>query len=107
MAGKKETKAKAKTGTGDLDSYGKISNSTDLKAFFRLLLDKMKDDSAAPIYVVGAMNHALTLPNIYEYLDNEGRELARDIWLRLKQSGLQVRNPPLLFGDDADGQAKA
>ena len=103
MVAKKESKAKAKSPAEDIDSFGKISTAADLKTFLRALLDKMKEESAAPIYIVGAMNYVLNLPEIYQCLDNENRELARDVWLRLKQSGLQVRNPPLLFGGEADG----
>ena len=32
----------------------------------------------------------------------ENKEIARDVWLRLKQAGLQLRNPPILFGPEED-----
>lgn len=77
-----------------------ISTSADLKTFLQSVRDKMTDDVAAPIYAMSAMNRVLNLPKIYELLDNENKEIARDIWLRLKQSGLQVRTPPMLFGNE-------
>lgn len=85
--------------------FGKISTSEDLKGFLRNVLDKMSDDQAAPVYSLAVMNHLLNLPDIYTLLDNENKELARDIWLRLKASGVQLRNPPLLFGAENEGTA--
>jgi hypothetical protein len=53
------------------------------------------------------MNFVLNLPNIYNLLDNENKELARDIWLRIKQSGMQLRNPPMLFQPEEDSLGTA
>lgn len=107
MAGKKDAKAaKPKNPTEELEGLGKISSAADLKSFLQGVLDKMKEENgAAAIYVVSAMNYVLNIPQVYDYLNNENRELARDIWLRLKQSGFQVKNPPILFGE-TDGAAE-
>ena len=88
-----------------VDGYDVISSKSELKNFLQILRDRMTDRTAAPIYAVSAMNHVLTLPKIYDLLDNENKEVARDIWLRIRQSGMQVKNPPLLFGDESDGLA--
>ncbi len=74
-----------------------IKTKAQLKAFLNSIRDKMGDNTAAPIYAMSAMNHILTLSAVYELLDNETKEIARDVWLRIKQSGLQVRMPSLLF----------
>lgn len=100
MVAKKESKTKTKgAGGAEIEAFGKIASSADLKAFLQNILDRLKEDVASPIYIAGAMNHVLSLPDIYTLLDNENRELARDLWLRLKQAGLQLRNPPLLFSE--------
>lgn len=96
--GEKPTNAVATT-----DAAGKISSKTDLKSFLLSLRDRMTDESAPPVYAMAAMNHVLTLPDIYNLLDNETKEIARDIWLRLKQAGFQVKSPPLLFTAEDDG----
>lgn len=97
---KKETAKKpAKNGSGD-GVEGVVSSITtkdELKSFLLSIRDKMAEQSAASIFAVSAVHHILSLPNIYSILDNENKEVARDIWLRLKQSGMQLRNPPLLF----------
>jgi hypothetical protein len=77
-----------------------IKTKAHLKAFLNNIRDRITDNGAAPIYAMSAMNHVMTLPAIYDLLDNENKEIARDIWLRIKQSGLQVRMPSLLFSAD-------
>lgn len=107
MKGKKETKGKVdKIISGEKVMVGEIQSAADLKAFLVGVRDKMTDEAAAPIYVVSLMNHLLTNANIYRHLNDENKEIARDLWLRLKQAGLQLRNPPMLFGN-ADEDALA
>lgn len=79
-----------------------IGSKEELKTFLLGVRDKMTEHTAAPVYAVSAMNFALSQPNIYQLLDNETKEIARDIWLRIKQSGMQLRNPPLLFTPEED-----
>ncbi len=85
---------------GEGVNIGAISNKGDLKTFLVSIRDRMTDGSVAPIYAMTAMNSLLTMSEIYDLLDNENKEVARDIWLRLKQNGLQVRTPPILFGEE-------
>ncbi|NLF24452.1 MAG: hypothetical protein GX589_02180 [Deltaproteobacteria bacterium] len=70
-----------------------------LRDFLLNIRDKMTEKSAAPIYALSALNYVMNSAEIYELLDNENKEIARDIWLRLKQSGLQLKDPPLLFAE--------
>ncbi len=83
-----------------------ITTKEELKNFLLSIRDKMREQTAASIFAITAVHHVLGLPNIYTLLDNENKEIARDIWLRLKQSGIQVKNPPMLFrSDEEDLQA--
>jgi hypothetical protein len=102
---KKEGKAGEEKQPSALNG-GTVSSAADLKTYLQSMRDKMTDESAAPVYVMTAMNNVLNLPQIYDFLDNDNKEIARDIWLRLKQAGLQLRNPPLLFGPDEDTSAQ-
>ena len=79
-----------------------ISTTQDLHTFLLNVRDKLGDRSAAPVYALSALNHVMNLPNVYDLLDKDNKEIARDIWLRLKQSGFQLKNPPLLFGGDGE-----
>ena len=112
MKGKKEAKESKAKGTKEdgesLDGFGKLASKADLKSFLLSVRDRLADQSLAPIYAVTAVRYALNQPQVYEWLDNENKEMARDIWLRLKQVGLQLRNPPLLFSAEEDaGMANA
>jgi hypothetical protein len=82
---------------------GEISTPDDLKTFLRTVLDKMSDDQSAPVYSLSLMNHLMNRPDMYRLFDKESKELARDLWLRLKASGVQIRNPPFLFTPESSG----
>ena len=103
---KKDTK-KIKTAPPEVESPAGITSKEELKTFLQRVKDKMEDSQAAPLYAATAMNHVLNLSNISDLLDNENRELARDVWLRIKQAGMQVRNPPILFKPEEDGLGTA
>ena len=100
---KESKKTAAKPAATEAEPVAAITTKEELKTFLLSIRDKMTDHSAAPIYAVSAMNFALNQPSIYQLLDNENKEIARDIWLRIKQSGMQLRNPPMLFQPEEDG----
>ena len=105
MKGKKEIKNKSldKAPIEDSDAaidLCKISNRAELKNFLIGIRDKMTEEQSSPIYSVVAMNHVMNTPELCDFMDDEIKEIARDIWLRIKQSGLQLRNPPMLFGTE-------
>ena len=93
---KKSTEVKDKEESNGVS----LNSAAELKNFLITIQDRMAAD-ASPIYVVSAMNYVLNLPQIYDCLDTDNREMLRTIWLRLKSSGLTLRQPPLLFEDDA------
>lgn len=100
------TEKEEQAGIGSIEN-GAVKDETqihtpeDLKRFLRGIIDKMSDDQAPPIYGATAINHLLTRSDIYDLLDNENKELARDVWLRLRSAGFQMKNPPILFGNEA------
>ena len=102
---KKKTTKKNTESAASPEQFGSISSRKELKTFLTNVRDKISDEVAAPVYSMGAMNYVLNLPDIYSLLDSQNKEIARDIWLRLKQSGLELRNPPLLFSEDEEAIA--
>lgn len=84
---------------------GEITTNAELKTFLQSLLDRMEDGQVAPIYAFSAINHLLSKSEFFALFCPETKELARDIWLRVKQSGLQIRNPVFLFGTEAEAAA--
>lgn len=104
MKNKKEMRSKSeKQNETDALSVEKITNCSELKSFLLHIRDKMEDGEATPLYAVTAMNFALNTPDVYAHLNEENKEIARAIWLRLKQSGLQLRSPSLLFSEEDKG----
>jgi hypothetical protein len=87
----------------DNANMGNITSKAELEAFLLNIRDKMDEEVASPIYALTGMNYIMSLPGVYDWLDDETKEIARDIWLRLKQAGFQLRNPPMLFGDAEEG----
>lgn len=94
--GKKKTakKAEEKAPTGEIRSKG------DLKNYLMDVRDKMTDGTAAPVYALTAINSIMSSQESSAYLDDQNKEIARDIWLRIKQAGFQLKNPPMLFSED-------
>lgn len=104
MNKKKDSKTKAeKVVETTHKAVGEVSTESDLKALLLNVRDKLVEQSAAPIFAVATMNQILISPEVYSLLNDESKEIARDIWLRIKQSGFQVSNPPMLFGQPVDG----
>ena len=86
----------------DGEGMHKFSSSAELKEFLENIRDRMTDGTAAPIYAVSILNHLLSIEEVYSLLDKDSKEIARDIWLRIKQAGLQVKNPPMLFSPEEE-----
>lgn len=104
MSKKEKKNGKAEKKTASSAESLSLSTSKDLRDFLLNIRDRLGESQAAIINAVSAMNHILNHPDIYELLDKESKEIARDIWLRIKQAGVQLRNPPLLFeADEAVG----
>lgn len=102
---KSEKKVKSDTKDGssnrsDANEVGDLLTKDDLKIFLMSVRDKVSDKSAPAVYALGSLNHVLTLPNVYDILSDENKEIARDLWLRVRQSGFHVTLPPMLFSDE-------
>lgn len=108
MKSKKETKIKEVDNSigGGVHEVSQISTKADLRVFITDVRDKLLKDQAAPIFAMTAMQQVMTLDAIYDLLDKENREILQEIWVKLSQSGLHLRKPPLLFGD-GESQAAA
>jgi DNA polymerase IIIc chi subunit len=104
MNSKKEKAEKQETVA--VESAG-ISTAGELKSFLVSVRDKMVDRSAPPIYGLTALNYVLNLETVYTLLNDENKQLCREIWLRLKKAGFQLKNPPMLFGPEEDGLTTA
>jgi hypothetical protein len=97
---KKEAKSKeAEETMKDGSELSQITNKGELKAFITDVRDRLLKDQAAPIFAMAAMQQVMNLDTIYDLLDNQNKEILQEIWVKLSQSGFNLRKPPLLFGD--------
>jgi hypothetical protein len=106
---KKETKIKEVDNTisGGPQDVAQIVSKDDLRAFITDVRDRLLKDQAAPIFAMAAMQQVMSLDAIYDLMDKENKEILQEIWVKLSQSGLHLRKPPLLFGDgEAQSAAK-
>lgn len=83
----------------EVDSF---KDKPELKAYLQKIKDRLSDKTIAPVHALAAMKWVLAQPSVYELLDASNKELARDVWLRIRQSGFQVKNPPLLFSAEEE-----
>lgn len=97
---KKNTDKEITKATAEKAKSGELTQD-DLKKFLTLVRDKMTQGTCPPIFPLSTFNYILTMPNIYEIMNKENKELARDVWARVKKWGFQVADPPMLFGEGA------
>jgi hypothetical protein len=70
----------------------------ELAEFLAEIGSAILSTEGASMHAVAALNHLLRAPDAPELFDDELKELARDLWLKIKSAGIQLNDPPLLFG---------
>jgi hypothetical protein len=82
-------------------SSGGISRE-DVSNYLAEIGRKLIDSKSATLHCMLAINQLLRLPEASQVFTGEVKDQARDLWLKLKANGLQLGDPPLLFGLPAD-----
>ena len=70
----------------------------ELKEFIVLLNEEVSKKNDVVLHSALALNNLLLLPNARDLFDEELKEKAREVWLKIKAHGLEIMDPPLLFG---------
>ena len=70
----------------------------ELQAFLADIEEKVVESNEAYLHSIVALNELLSLPNAADLLDDELRSRVKDLWIKLKSSGVHLNDPPLLFG---------
>lgn len=99
MAVKKDVKVKEKPPE---EVVTELRTPQELKTFLVQVRQKLIEEVSPPVYTLAAMNLVLNRADIYDLMSPEAEEVAKDIWNRLKNRGIQLRNPPLLFGSEPE-----
>ena len=74
----------------------------DVQAFLSEIAERVISSNNAYLHSVLALDHLLREPNAAELFDGDLKEQARDLWVKLKATGLQLNDPPVLFGIPED-----
>lgn len=82
------------TGTTEFKDYTK----QDVQAFLAQISEKVVNNSGSYFHSMLALNSLLRLSNAAEIFDQNLKEQAKDLWVKLKSTGLHLTDPPLLFG---------
>ena len=84
----------------------KVYTRKDLQEFLDAIARECVTGSAGYIHSMFALNKLLRLPNATDLFDEKLKSQAKDLWLKLKSTGLQLNDPPLLFGIQETPQPK-
>lgn len=84
------------------EAQKKLLSRTEVAAYLTDIAKKILDTKSSNLHSMLALNDLLRQPNANELFTGELKDQAKDIWLKLKSTGLQVNDPPILFGLPAD-----
>lgn len=94
------------TGTTEFKDYTK----QDVQEFLAQISEKVVKNPGSYFHCMLALNSLLRLSNAAEIFDQNLKEQAKDLWVKLKSTGLHLTDPPLLFGipqGQVDGRASS
>ena len=80
----------------------KLLSRAEFAEFLTEIAKKVLDTKGSNLHSMLALNELLRQPNANDMFTGELKDQARDLWLKLKSTGLQLNHPPLLFGLPAD-----
>ncbi|MCB0322163.1 MAG: hypothetical protein KDD69_01285 [Bdellovibrionales bacterium] len=70
----------------------------EVQAYLADIEEKVINSDGAYMHSVIALNQLMRLPHANEVLDEKLKEQMHDLWIKLKSLGVQLSDPPLLFG---------
>src|SRR5262245_46879872 len=79
----------------------KIYTKREIQTFIGEISKRVLEPNTSHLHSVLAINHLLRQANMPELLDNDLRAQLKDLWIKLKSTGMQLNDPPLLFGNGA------
>ena len=69
----------------------------ELQKTLEIIASSVVTSQSSYIQSMILLDHMLRLPNAREIFDAELKEQARDLWVKMKSTGLQLNDPPILF----------
>lgn len=90
----------------------KTYTKDELRSFISDIESQVVEHDIPGVHTMLALNDILRSANAHELMDEEMKGHLRDLWLKVKATGLELLDPPALFGapplpqDGVDGEAK-
>ena len=78
----------------------------EVVAFVKDIELKLMGNTGANLHSIVALNKIFRASNINELLDSELKERIKDLWIKLKSTGILLVDPPIIFGLPKDFEAK-
>ena len=75
-----------------------VSTKKDVQDILESVSRRLMESHTSHLHSILMLNTVLRLPNASELLDEKLKAQAKDLWTKLKGTGLQLVDPPLLFG---------
>ncbi len=75
-----------------------LTSKDEVRSYLAELEKRVIDSEGAYLHSILALNHLLRLPNAAELIDDKMKAQMKDLWLKLKSTGIKLADPPLLFG---------
>lgn len=75
----------------------KVYTKKEVQTFISEISQKVIEPNTSHLHSVLAINHLLRQSNMPELLDNDLKEQLKDLWIKLKSTGVQLNDPPLIF----------
>lgn len=77
---------------------GHSYSKEELKTYLAEIERKVIESNGAYMQSLMAINELLRHPDVPGLLDSELKSQMQDVWIKLKSTGIQLADPPLLFG---------
>ena len=81
----------------------KIYTREEVQEALSSIAQQVVGSQTAYLHSMVLLNQLLRLPNAVELFDADLKSQARDLWVKIKSSGLQLADPPLLAGENVQG----
>ena len=84
----------------------KLFTKADLQEVLDTLEKKTVDTKNSHMHSILLLNNIFRQPNAAELFDENLKKQARELWAKMKGMGIQLADPPLLFGMPAKDGSK-
>ena len=69
-----------------------------VSTFLQEIDSKVEEGQGNYLHSLLALNELLRIPTAEKLFDDKLKSQAKELWLKIKASGFQLEDPPLLFG---------